>query len=132
MFKLRPGVTFSDGTPLDAAAVARNYDTYGRGNRALRQAVSEVIANYDGAEVMDPLTVRFTFRAPSPGFLQGTSVIGSGLVSPATLDLPFDQMGDATKIIGSGPFVVARQVPGRELVLDAQRDYAWGPMRHAH
>ena len=26
-FKLRPGVTFSDGTPLDANAVAKNFDT---------------------------------------------------------------------------------------------------------
>lgn len=132
VFKLRPGVSFSDGTPLDGAAVAKNFDTFGRGNRALNHAVSEVIANYEGAEVLNPLLVRFTFRAPSPGFLQGTSVIGSGLVSPATLGLPFDQMGDATKIIGSGPFVVGRQVLGRELVLNARRDYAWGPMRHPH
>ncbi len=26
VFKIRPGVTFSDGTPLDAAAVAKNFD----------------------------------------------------------------------------------------------------------
>ncbi len=132
VFRLRRGVTFSDGTALDAAVVAKNYDTYGRGNRELRHAVSEVITNYERSEVIDPLTVRFIFRAPSPGFLQGTSVIGSGLVSPATLALPFDQMGDATKIIGSGPFVVARQVLGRELVLNARRDYAWGPAKHPH
>ena len=131
-FKLRPGVTFSDGSPLNAEAVAKNYDTYGLGNRQLRHAVSEVFANYLGSDVIDPLTVRFRFRAPSPGFLQGTSVIGSGLVSPGTLALPFDQMGDATKIIGSGPFVVARQVLGRELVLNARRDYAWGPVKHPH
>ena len=131
-FKLRPGVTFSDGSPLNAEAVAKNYDTYGLGNRQLRHAVSEVVANYLGSDVIDPLTVRFRFRAPSPGFLQGTSVIGSGLVSPGTLALPFDQMGDATKIIGSGPFVVARQVLGRELVLNARRDYAWGPAKHPH
>ena len=132
VFKLRPRVTFSDGTPLDAAAVAKNYDTYGLGNRELRHAVSEVITNYLRSEVIDPLTVRFVFRAPSPGFLQGTSVIGSGLVSPRTLALPFDQMGDATKIIGSGPFTVGRQVLGRELVLNARPDYAWGPVKHAH
>jgi peptide/nickel transport system substrate-binding protein len=106
-FKLRPGVTFSDGTPLDAAAVARNFDTYGLGNKALKQPVSEVINNYERSEVVDPLTVKFFFRKPSPGFLQGTSVIGSGLVSPATLDRPFEELGDATRIIGSGPFVVA-------------------------
>lgn len=132
VFRLRPGVTFSDGTPLDAEAVARNFDTYGLGNRELRHPVSEVITNYQRSEVIDPLTVRFLFHRPSPGFLQGTSVIGSGLVSPRTLALPFDQLGDATKIIGSGPFVVARQVLGRELVLNARRDYAWGPKNHPH
>ena len=58
------------------------------------------------SEVIDPLTVRFYFQRPSPGFLQGTSVIGSGLVSLRTLALPYDQLGDATKIVGSGPFVV--------------------------
>src|SRR5882762_8495606 len=41
VFKLRKGVTFSDGTPLDANAVAKNYDTFGRGNKDLKQPVSE-------------------------------------------------------------------------------------------
>ena len=34
-FKLRDDVTFSDGTPVDAAAVAKNFDIYGLGNPAL-------------------------------------------------------------------------------------------------
>jgi peptide/nickel transport system substrate-binding protein len=131
-FKLRPGVTFSDGTKLDAAAVALNFDTYGRGSRELKLPISEVITNYKSSEVIDPLTVRFVFDKPSPGFLQGTSVIGSGLVSAKTLALPFDQLGDATKIIGSGPFVVTNEVLGRELTLTARKDYAWGPAKLAH
>jgi ABC-type transport system substrate-binding protein len=36
-FKIRKGITFSDGTPLDATAVAKNYDTYGLGNVELHQ-----------------------------------------------------------------------------------------------
>ena len=131
-FKLRKGVTFSDGTPLDAAAVAKNYDTYGLGNKELKLPVSEVINNYDRSEVVDPLTVKFYFKKPSPGFLQGTSVIGSGLVSPATLARPFEELGDATKIIGSGPFVVTAETLGKELTLTARKDYAWGPVKHPH
>jgi len=131
-FKIRHGVTFSDGTPLDAQAIARNYDTYGLGNEALRQPVSEVINNYQRSEVLDPLTVRFYFSRPSPGFLQGTSVLGSGLVSLKTLALPFDQTGDATKIIGSGPFVVESENLGKELVLKVREDYAWAPQKFAH
>lgn len=132
VFKLRPGVTFSDGTPVDAAAVAKNFDDYGLGNKALKHPVSEVITNYKASEVLGPLTVKFTFSKPSVGFLQGTSVIGSGLVSLKTLALPFEALGDATKIVGSGPFVVKSEVLGREIVMEARKDYAWGPMKMAH
>ena len=126
-FKLRPGVTFSDGTPLDAAAVAKNYDTFGLGNKQLNLPVSEVINNYDHSEVVDPLTIKFYFKKPSPGFLQGTSTIGSGLVSPATLARKFDALGDARHIIGSGPFVVSNENLGREVDLRVREDYRWGP-----
>ncbi|HEM8733543.1 TPA: TIGR04028 family ABC transporter substrate-binding protein [Klebsiella aerogenes] len=126
-FKLRPGVTFSDGTPLDANAVAKNFDTYGLGNKALRLPVSEVINNYDHSEVIDPLTVKFYFKKPSPGFLQGTATIGSGLVSLSTLARSFEALGDARHIIGSGPFTVKDEKPGRELTLVARKDYQWGP-----
>lgn len=131
-FKLRRGVTFSDGTPLDASAVAKNFDTFGLGNPALKHPVSEVINNYVRSEVIDPLTVRFHFSAPSPGFLQGTSVIGSGLVALSTLARPFEELGDPTRIIGSGPFVVESAVPGKQWVLKARKDYQWGPAKLAH
>jgi peptide/nickel transport system substrate-binding protein len=126
-FKLREGVTFSDGSPLDATAVARNFDAFGLGNKALKQSVSEVINNYQRSEVLDARTVRFHFGKPAPGFLQATSVIGSGLVAPRTLALPLDALGDATKIIGSGPFVVASETLGKEVRLVARKDYRWGP-----
>ncbi|WP_394373809.1 TIGR04028 family ABC transporter substrate-binding protein [Phytobacter diazotrophicus] len=131
-FKLRPGVTFSDGTPLDANAVAKNFDTYGLGNKALNQPVSEVINNYLKSEAIDPLTVKFFFKSPSPGFLQGTSAIGSGLVSLSTLDKNFNQLGSARSIIGSGPFVVESDRPGREVKLVARKDYNWAPPSFAH
>ncbi len=131
-FKLRPGVTFSDGTPVDAAAVAKNFDTFGLGNKELRQPVSEVVNNYDRSEIIDPQTVKFYFKKPSPGFLQGTSVIGSGLVSLSTLALPFEQLGDATKIIGSGPFVVDAETIGKSLDLKVREDYNWGPAKLEH
>ncbi|CAI0941475.1 Glutathione-binding protein gsiB precursor [Serratia liquefaciens] len=128
-FKLRPGVTFSDGTPLDANAVAKNFDTYGLGNKEKRLPVSEVINNYDHSEVIDPLTVKFYFKRSSPGFLQGTATIGSGLVSLSTLNRSYDELGDARHIIGSGPFVVSAETLGREVDLSVRKDYRWGPSR---
>lgn len=130
-FKLRPGVTFSDGTPLDANAVAKNFDTYGLGNKSLRLPVSEVINNYDHSEVIDPLTVKFYFKRSSPGFLQGTATIGSGLVSLSTLNRQYDELGDARHIIGSGPFVVSGETLGREVDLSVRQDYRWGPAKLA-
>jgi len=132
VFKLRPGVTFSDGTPLDAAAVAKNFDTFGLGNKDLGYPVAEAINNYQGSEVIDPLTVKFTFKAAAPGFLQATSVIGSGIVAPSVLEQPYDELGDATKIIGSGPFVVENEVLGQSLNLKVREDYAWGPPNIGH
>lgn len=131
-FKIRQGVAFSDGSPLDANAVAKNYDVYGLGDKGLKLPVSEVINNYDHSEVVDPYTVKFYFKRSAPGFLQGTSVIGSGLVSLKTLSLPFEQLGDATKIIGSGPFVVESETLGKELSLKARDDYSWGPAKLEH
>ncbi len=77
--------------------------------------------------MIDPLTVKFYFNKPSPGFLQGTATIGSGLVSLSTLQRNFEELGDARHIIGSGPFVVQDEKPGRELTLVARKDYQWGP-----
>ncbi|CAI0925928.1 TIGR04028 family ABC transporter substrate-binding protein [Serratia grimesii] len=130
-FKLRPGVTFSDGTPLDANAVAKNFDTFGLGNKEKRLPVSEVINNYDHSEVIDPLTVKFYFKRSSPGFLQGTATIGSGLVSLGTLNRHYDELGDARHIIGSGPFVVSGETLGREVDLSVRKDYQWGPTKLA-
>jgi peptide/nickel transport system substrate-binding protein len=130
-FKLRPAVTFSDGTPLDANAVAKNFDTFGLGNKEKRLPVSEVINNYDHSEVIDPLTVKFYFKRSSPGFLQGTATIGSGLVSLGTLNRNYDELGDARHIIGSGPFVVSGETLGREVDLSVRKDYQWGPTKLA-
>ena len=133
-FTLRDDVTFSDGTKLDAAAVAKNFDLYGKGdaNRAL--PVSEAVNNYDRSEVIDPTTVVFHFKAPAPGFLQATSTINSGLLSPATLegDFTFYGAGNGTKVIGSGPFVVASEKIGAEVVLKARPDYQWAPKPSAN
>ncbi|WP_203581678.1 TIGR04028 family ABC transporter substrate-binding protein [Microbacterium hibisci] len=133
-FDLREGVTFSDGTALDAAAVAKNFDTYGLGNAALGLTVSEAINNYSSSEVVDADTVTFRFSAPAPGFLQATSTINSGLLSPETLDRTLEELGagNATDIVGSGPFVITDEKLGTELTLEARDDYDWAPPSFEH
>lgn len=128
-FTLRDDVTFSDGTPLDAAVVAKNFDLYGLGDPSRTLPVSEAVNNYESSEVIDDDTVRFDFTAPAPGFLQATSTITSGILSSETLDRDFEGFaaGSASEIIGSGPFVIASEELGSSITLEARDDYAWAP-----
>ncbi|NJC69899.1 TIGR04028 family ABC transporter substrate-binding protein [Planosporangium thailandense] len=131
-FHLRDGVTFSDGSPLDAETVAANFDVYGLGNKELKLPVAEFVNNYARSEVIDKSTVKFHFNKPSPGFLQGTSVIGAGLVSKKTISLPYEEQCQLKNVVGSGPFTVANQVVDKEIDLVARKDYSWAPPSFAH
>ncbi|MGP9745494.1 TIGR04028 family ABC transporter substrate-binding protein [Brachybacterium sp. AOP29-B2-41] len=133
-FTLREGVTYSDGSPLDAENVVKNLDLFGLGDAARALTVSEAINNYDRGEVIDPVTVRFHFTAPAPGFAQAVSTINSGLLSSATLDRDGQQFGpgNATEIIGSGPFVIAEEKLGTQVNLAVREDYDWAPASLQH
>jgi peptide/nickel transport system substrate-binding protein len=131
-FHLRDGVTFSDGSPLDASAVAANFDVYGKGDARLKLPPAEFVSNYARSEVVDPRTVRFFFDRPSPGFLQGTSVIGAGLVSKKTIGLPYEEQCRLENVVGSGPFTVAGQIVDKQIDLRAREDYDWAPPSSQH
>ncbi|KAB1661420.1 TIGR04028 family ABC transporter substrate-binding protein [Pseudoclavibacter sp. CFCC 13796] len=133
-FSLREGVTYSDGTPLDAANVVKNFDLYGKGDKQRKLTVSEALNNYDHAEAVDEHTVRFHFSAPAPGFAQATSTINSGLLSNATLDRDSEGFapGQAKQIVGSGPFVVTDEQLNTEYTLTAREGYDWAPPSLAH
>ena len=133
-FNLRDDVTFSDGSALDAAVVAKNFDLYGLGDQARALTVSEAINNYERSEVVDTDTVKFFFSAPAPGFLQATSTNNSGLLSAATLDFSLEQFapGNSAAVIGSGPFTITEETIGSTLTLTARDDYDWAPPTRGH
>ncbi|MFD5598981.1 TIGR04028 family ABC transporter substrate-binding protein [Leucobacter sp. NPDC058333] len=133
-FKLRDGVTYSDGTPLDAENVVKNFDLYGKGDTDRALSISEAINNYDHGEVVDDHTVKFFFSAPSPGFAQATSTINSGLLSNDTLDRTNEEFGpgNAADIVGSGPFVISDEQIGKETDLTVRKDYDWAPKSREH
>ena len=68
VFKLRPGVKFHDGTPFDANAVKWNIDHRLDAATASpqRQLLEPII---DNVQVIDPTTVAFNLKQPSPGLL---------------------------------------------------------------
>ncbi|MFC6145798.1 TIGR04028 family ABC transporter substrate-binding protein [Corynebacterium nasicanis] len=133
-FDIRTDVTYSDGTPLTPENVVANFDLFGIGDSERMLTSSEQITNYERGEVIDHDTVRFHFSAPAPGFAQATSSFNAGLLADATLELANDGFapGNATGVIGSGPFVITGEQLGTRLTLDAREDYDWAPPAHPH
>ncbi|MEB8337521.1 ABC transporter substrate-binding protein [Streptomyces endophyticus] len=126
-FRLRPGATFSDGVPVDAAAVKKNFDAIPElgGLAILAQGH---LAGYRRTEVVDRHTVKVTFDRPNAQFLQATSTAALGLVSPAdAARTPQRRCTDG--VHGSGPFTVSRYRPNQSLVLKKRATYDWGPAR---
>ncbi len=131
---LKDGVTFSDGSPLDAAAVVANIDIWAKGDpdRGINRIGLFPAANYDHAEAVDESTVKVVFTAPTLGFIPTLGYHGSILISPKTLALPADEQADLSNDIGSGPFVVQSWKEGDNVVLAKRADYDWGPAALEH
>ncbi|GAB12918.1 putative peptide ABC transporter peptide-binding protein [Arthrobacter globiformis NBRC 12137] len=131
---LKKGVTFSDGSPLDAAAVVANLNAWAKGDPS--RGVSKVglfpSTNFLKAEAKDAGTVRVTFSSPALGFIATLGYHGCILLSPKTLALPVEQQADLKQEIGSGPFVVKSWKQGDSYVLEKRKDYNWGPAALGH
>lgn len=130
---LKDGVTFSDGSPLDADAVVQNLDTwaFGRPEDGINP-VGLFPKTYDHAEAVDATTVKVHFDAPTLGFVPTLGYHGSILISPKTLDRPAEEQADLSNDIGSGPFVVESWKEGDSVVLTKREDYDWGPEAVGH
>jgi peptide/nickel transport system substrate-binding protein len=125
---LKQGVTFSDGTPLDAAAVVANLDIWFAGR--IKDGINPIglfPKTYDRAEALDPATVKVFFKAPTLGFIPTLGYHGSILISPKTIASPATQQADLARTSGSGPFLVASWKEGDYVKLVKRKDYHWGP-----
>ena len=131
-FTIRPGVTFSDGTPLDAAAVKANLDSFGFGIPEASIQPNVDFAGYASSEVLAADQVKVTLSAPNSNFLRATSSVTAGLVSPATLELDAAGQASIARIAGSGPFVFESEKPDEEVVLARREGYAWAPQGAAN
>lgn len=123
-FKLRPGVKFSDGTDMDAAAVAFNID------RALHLPGSRrrsEISAVDTLDVLDPLTVRFNLKAPFAPLIAQLSDRAGLIASPKALQNP---KGFDAAPACSGPFKFQERVSQDRVVL--ARDPTFWDHEHFH
>lgn len=133
VLRLKPGVTFSDGTPVDAAAVVANLDIWyaGRTEDGINP-VGLFPKTYDRSEVVDPLTVKVLFKAPTLGFIPTLGYHGSILISPVTLASPATDQADLSKTVASGPYLVDSWKEGDFVRLVKRPDYNWGPAEVGH
>ncbi|WP_315777375.1 MULTISPECIES: ABC transporter substrate-binding protein [unclassified Bradyrhizobium] len=130
---LKKGVTFSDGTPLDAAAVVANLDIWYAGRKS--EGINPIglfPKTYKRAEAIDAATVKVSFKAPTLGFIPTLGYHGSILISPKTLAQPASQQADLGKTSGSGPYVVESWKEGDFVKLVKRKDYNWGPAAVGH
>jgi len=130
---LKPGVTFSDGTPLDAAAVVANLDIWHAGRKS--EGINPIglfPKTYARAEAVDANTVKVFFKAPTLGFIPTLGYHGSILISPKTIAQPAAQQADLGKTSGSGPYVVSAWKEGDFVKLVKRKDYNWGPPAVGH
>ena len=121
-FKLRPGVTFHDGSPFNARAVVFNYERMQDPKNKCRCAI--YLANVGKVEAKDDLTVVFSLKAPSPGF--------AGLIAPATVTNVMHspkaiqeaaQGAYNRNPVGTGAFKLKSWASGDRLVLERNPAY---------
>jgi peptide/nickel transport system substrate-binding protein len=116
--KLRPGVKFHDGEPFDAEAVKFTLDRHMNMQGSFRKAE---LSQVDKVEVVDPLTIRLSLKAPfSPLIAQLTDRAGM-MVSPKAVKEAGDKF--VAKPICAGPFRFVERVVQEKIVLDRFPDY---------
>jgi len=125
-FKLRAGVKFHNGEPLDAEAVKFSLERLVDPKLKLRGATP--FAPLSHVEVVDPLTVRIHTKAPWP--ILDTLMSGTGAaILPPKYYKDKDMAYVAKNPVGSGPFKFARWVKDDRIELEANEQYWRGAPR---
>src|SRR5213078_5080234 len=131
-FKLRKGVKFHDGTPLDAEAVKFSIERQINPNHPASKLGKYPFANYffgnvKAVEVLSDERVAFLLNEPRASFLAVLTAGAASVVSPtavmkAGLDYP-------SAPVGTGPFKFASWDRGQRVVLEKNPKYWKGPVK---
>ena len=122
-FKLRPGVTFHDGSPLNAQVAAANINRSQPGfHVGKRETACLNVTRFPEAvraEVLDDLTVRVTTPKPDPILPLRISFVDMG-------NLATQQTAEkTTRPVGTGPYRFVERVQGDHVTLRRFDGY-WG------
>lgn len=116
--KLRPGVKFHDGEPMDAEAVKFSLDRHMTMQGSFRRPELSIV---DKVVVIDPLTVRLELKSPfAPLIAQLTDRSGM-MVSPKAAREAGDRF--ALKPVCAGPYQFVERVQQDRIVVQKFADY---------
>jgi peptide/nickel transport system substrate-binding protein len=116
-FKLREGLKFHNGDPFTAEDVKFSFHR-SKGSKILHDKVREIV-------VVSPSRVRFVLQEPWPDFMTfyGTMVTGAGWIVPKKYVEQVGNDGFKKHPIGLGPYKFVSNIPGVELVMEANESY---------
>jgi peptide/nickel transport system substrate-binding protein len=116
--KLRPGVKFQDGEPLDAEAAKFSLDRHLTMQGSFRKPE---LAALDHVDVVDPLTIKLALKTPfSPLIAQLTDRAGM-MVSPKAAKEAGDKFG--LRPVCAGPYKFVERVQQDRIVFEKFADY---------
>jgi peptide/nickel transport system substrate-binding protein len=121
-FKLRSGVKFHDGEPLNAAAVVKSIEA-----AKDHAGASFIWLPLSTVEAVDDLTVKFTLAYAQPLELILGSEYAAYIVSPKALEAAAANPDYWAAGVdgGTGPYTIESYTADKELVLTAFKEY-WG------
>ena len=121
-FAIREGVTFPDGTPLDADAVMFTLNRIAPINEAAGENAGFLYSAYAaGAEKVDDMTVKVTFADP---FAFGPQLIATNpwkILNPNAWSA--EEIGTTNTACGIGPYILESFTESEEAVFVANPDY---------
>ncbi|MCS6564695.1 ABC transporter substrate-binding protein [Curtobacterium flaccumfaciens pv. flaccumfaciens] len=121
-FTLRDDVTFSDGTPFDAAAVVANIE-HVQDPATASSTGYLALQSITKATATDEHTVTLTLSRPDSALLESFSQPWVGMESPKALERK--QATNCESPVGTGPFRVTGWKHGDRVTLTKNTDY-WG------
>ena len=128
-FKLKPGVKFSDGTPLDAQAVVDNFN-YWYNEKTVNYSNLGEFPFYGSSKAIDPLTFQLTLTHPYSPLLQTITQAYFGISSAKSLKRSETEICEDP--VGSGPFVLDKWNHGQNLEFSANPNYNSAPANAIH
>jgi peptide/nickel transport system substrate-binding protein len=123
-FKIRDGVKFASGNPVDGPAVAASLNRgLKSGNCGTYFIEAGQFGNTVSIEAPDAKTVVITLKAPEPLLLQALAVPSTSIVDVKAIDAAGDPKWLSTHAAGSGPYVLKSYEPGVKAEFAANPDF---------